>query len=38
MEKMGSTQIPFYDPKLPPVMDINQISNIFASPLPFPVD
>ena len=35
MEKMGSTHIPYYDPKLPPVMDINQISNILPHRYPF---
>jgi UDP-3-O-[3-hydroxymyristoyl] N-acetylglucosamine deacetylase/3-hydroxyacyl-[acyl-carrier-protein] dehydratase len=35
MEKMGSSHIPFYDPKLPPVMDINQISNILPHRYPF---
>ncbi len=35
MEKMGASHIPHYDPKLPPVMDINQISNILPHRYPF---
>jgi len=35
MEKSGSTNIPYYDPKLPPVLDINQISNILPHRYPF---
>jgi UDP-3-O-[3-hydroxymyristoyl] N-acetylglucosamine deacetylase/3-hydroxyacyl-[acyl-carrier-protein] dehydratase len=35
MEKAGASHIPHYDPKLPPVMDINQISNILAHRYPF---
>ncbi|WP_226391046.1 bifunctional UDP-3-O-[3-hydroxymyristoyl] N-acetylglucosamine deacetylase/3-hydroxyacyl-ACP dehydratase [Penaeicola halotolerans] len=35
MEKLGPTHIPHYDPKLPPVLDINQISNILPHRYPF---
>ena len=35
MEKAGVSHIPHYDPKLPPVMDINQISNILPHRYPF---
>ncbi|MFO7824868.1 MAG: bifunctional UDP-3-O-[3-hydroxymyristoyl] N-acetylglucosamine deacetylase/3-hydroxyacyl-ACP dehydratase [Cyclobacterium sp.] len=35
MEKSGSMNIPYYDPKLPPVLDINQISNILPHRYPF---
>ncbi|MGY6559710.1 MAG: bifunctional UDP-3-O-[3-hydroxymyristoyl] N-acetylglucosamine deacetylase/3-hydroxyacyl-ACP dehydratase [Nitritalea sp.] len=35
MEKLGPSHIPHYDPKLPPVMDINQISNILPHRYPF---
>jgi UDP-3-O-[3-hydroxymyristoyl] N-acetylglucosamine deacetylase/3-hydroxyacyl-[acyl-carrier-protein] dehydratase len=35
MERAGSVHIPQYDPKLPPVMDINQISNILPHRYPF---
>mgnify|MGYP005811365323 CR=1 FL=1 len=35
MEKAGPVHIPYYDPKLPPVMDINQISNILPHRYPF---
>ncbi|EON76246.1 N-acetylglucosamine deacetylase [Lunatimonas lonarensis] len=35
MEKAGPMHIPYYDPKLPPVLDINQISNILPHRYPF---
>lgn len=35
MEKAGTSHIPHYDPKLPPVMDIAQISNILPHRYPF---
>lgn len=35
MEKAGPSHIPHYDPKLPPVMDIAQISNILPHRYPF---
>ncbi|HLU88803.1 MAG TPA: bifunctional UDP-3-O-[3-hydroxymyristoyl] N-acetylglucosamine deacetylase/3-hydroxyacyl-ACP dehydratase [Cyclobacteriaceae bacterium] len=35
MEKAGPSHIPHYDPKLPPVLDINQISNILPHRYPF---
>ncbi len=35
MEKAGPSHIPYYDPKLPPVLDINQISNILPHRYPF---
>ncbi|MDN3669917.1 bifunctional UDP-3-O-[3-hydroxymyristoyl] N-acetylglucosamine deacetylase/3-hydroxyacyl-ACP dehydratase [Echinicola jeungdonensis] len=35
MEKLGPSHIPHYDPKLPPVLDINQISNILPHRYPF---
>lgn len=35
MEKIGPSHIPHYDPKLPPVLDINQISNILPHRYPF---
>jgi len=35
MEKVGPSHIPHYDPKLPPVLDINQISNILPHRYPF---
>jgi UDP-3-O-[3-hydroxymyristoyl] N-acetylglucosamine deacetylase / 3-hydroxyacyl-[acyl-carrier-protein] dehydratase len=34
-EKIGPNHIPYYDPKLPPVMDIGQISNILPHRYPF---
>jgi UDP-3-O-[3-hydroxymyristoyl] N-acetylglucosamine deacetylase/3-hydroxyacyl-[acyl-carrier-protein] dehydratase len=35
MEKAGPMHIPYYDPKSPPVLDINQISNILPHRYPF---
>ncbi|WP_162418923.1 bifunctional UDP-3-O-[3-hydroxymyristoyl] N-acetylglucosamine deacetylase/3-hydroxyacyl-ACP dehydratase [Cyclobacterium roseum] len=35
MEKAGPMNIPYYDPKSPPVLDINQISNILPHRYPF---
>ena len=35
LEKSSLNHIPHYDPKLPPVMDINQISNILPHRYPF---
>ncbi|MEX2511794.1 MAG: bifunctional UDP-3-O-[3-hydroxymyristoyl] N-acetylglucosamine deacetylase/3-hydroxyacyl-ACP dehydratase [Cyclobacteriaceae bacterium] len=35
MEKAGPMNIPYYDPKLPPVLDIGQISNILPHRYPF---
>ncbi len=35
MNSMGDVNIPHYDPKLPPVLDINQISNILPHRYPF---
>lgn len=35
MEKAGPMNIPYYDPKCPPVLDINQISNILPHRYPF---
>lgn len=35
MLKDANTNIPHYDPKLPPVLDINQISNILPHRYPF---
>lgn len=35
MEKAGPMNIPYYDPKSPPVLDIGQISNILPHRYPF---
>ena len=35
MKRIGDVNIPHYDPKLPPVLDINQISNILPHRYPF---